>query len=153
MCSSVVERDGKPSMREFESRCILMNNKTELDKAYSLYIRLRDADCNGMIRCISCGRSVPYKDADNGHFFSRSHISTRWDEDNCHAQCRYCNRTLYGNLEHYKANLIKKIGKEAFAALEARHNITEHEPTNEEYKVLIAGYRQCCRKLITIKGI
>lgn len=62
----------------------------KLDKVFSQYIRLRDAMPGGVFRCISCGRTLPIGRADCGHYFSRRHMSTRFDEDNCNAECSYC---------------------------------------------------------------
>lgn len=61
-----------------------------LDDVFSKYIRLRDAMPSGLFRCISCGQIKPISQADCGHFHSRVHMNTRFDEDNCHAECRYC---------------------------------------------------------------
>lgn len=62
----------------------------KLDKVFSQYIRLRDAMPSGVFRCISCGQIKPIGKADCGHFYSRRHMSTRFDEDNCNAECSYC---------------------------------------------------------------
>ena len=62
--------------------------KAKLDKEFSLFIRLRDAMPNGYFRCISCGQIKPFGQADCGHYFSRTHLATRFDENNCHAECR-----------------------------------------------------------------
>lgn len=64
--------------------------KEKLDRVFSLYIRLRDTDENGYFRCPTCGRVKTFKDADCSHYWSRTHTSTRFDEDNCVAECRYC---------------------------------------------------------------
>lgn len=62
----------------------------KLDKVFSRYIRLRDCMPNGYFRCISCGQIKPFEQADCGHFHSRRHMATRFDEDNAHAECRHC---------------------------------------------------------------
>ena len=62
----------------------------KLDKYFALYIRLRDAMPSGYFRCISCGRIKPFEESDCGHFHSRIHMATRFDEENCNAECRYC---------------------------------------------------------------
>lgn len=82
----------------------------KLDKIFSEYIRIRDSDEYGFIRCISCGRRVHWKEADAGHYIPRSHKSTRWNEKNVNTQCRQCNRYENGNLEAYRIGLIKKYG-------------------------------------------
>lgn len=78
----------------FEKAGIKVKKKPDLvaklDKEFSRYIRLRDCMPNGYFRCISCGKIKPYEQADCGHYHSRRHMSTRFDEDNCHAECRYC---------------------------------------------------------------
>ena len=58
----------------------------QLDDVFSKYIRLRDAMPNGYCRCISCGQIKPFHDFDAGHFYSRKHMGTRFDEDNVWAE-------------------------------------------------------------------
>lgn len=125
----------------------------ELDKVYSRYIRLRDAYPNGMIRCISCGRVLPFDQFDCGHYFSRYHLSTRWDEHNCNAECIRCNRFDPNHLVGYKRNLIAKIGQKAYDELERKHNEIGEMPSAEEFKELIAGYRKINRILGEKKDI
>lgn len=62
----------------------------KLDKVFSAYIRLRDTMPSGYFKCISCGQIKAFEQADCGHFFSRRHHSVRFDEDDCHAECRHC---------------------------------------------------------------
>jgi hypothetical protein len=108
-----------------------------LTKWCHLYIRLRD-----LIRvkfalyggCISCGKIwevelfsdgsiMNGKKWHAGHYFlSDRNASVRFDEENIHLQCYYCNKSLSGNLAMYKQNLIKKIGIKRFESLEQRRN-------------------------------
>jgi hypothetical protein len=81
-----------------------------LDKVFSEYIRLRDADENGYCKCISSGKIDHWKNMDCGHFINRKHMSLRWSEINCNAQCRSDNRFDEGNLEGYRRGLIVKHG-------------------------------------------
>lgn len=64
----------------------------KLDKEFSLYIRLRDSRPYGYkaFKCISCGQIKPYDQADCGHFIGRTHMSVRFDELDCNAECRAC---------------------------------------------------------------
>ncbi len=73
-----------------------------LDKYFSLYIRSRYSK-NGIAECYTCGTKKPIKELQCGHFMSRKHYSTRWDEDNCQVQCYACNVMRYG--EQYKFGL------------------------------------------------
>jgi hypothetical protein len=63
----------------------------ELDKWFSLYIRLRFSDYRGYSTCVTCGKVDHYKKLQAGHFASRKHYSTRWDEQNVQVQCYGCN--------------------------------------------------------------
>jgi len=76
---------------------------TKLDTIFSKYIRLRDADQNGYCRCVTCGERYHWKKIQAGHFISRKHYATRWDENNVHAQCVACNVFRAG--EQYKYSL------------------------------------------------
>lgn len=64
----------------------------KLDRVFSLYIRLRDSKPfnHQYFRCISCGQIKPFDQMDCGHFIGRTHMATRFDEDNCHGECRMC---------------------------------------------------------------
>ncbi len=122
------------------------NLKARLDKEFSLYIRLRDCMPNGYFRCISCGQIKPFSQADCGHYFSRVHTATRFDEQNCHAECRYCNRFRADHLEGYRENLICKIGPKAFELLKLRA-ATVAKISDFEYEQLIKYYKAQNAKL------
>lgn len=97
----------------------------KLDRVFSLYVRLRDSN-NGYFRCISCGRILPYEQADAGHYVNRQHMSLRYDEKNVNAQCRHCNRFLEGNMQDYRQGLIKKYGEKTVVFLEYEKHQTRH---------------------------
>ena len=130
-----------------------MDYKEELDRVYSLYIRLRDAQDGGWTRCISCGHVYPFEQMQCGHYWSRKHIATRWDEQNCNSECSFCNVHEVNHLVGYRKNLIAKIGEDAFGGLERRHLSESKEPEEWEYKELIRGYKELCRVLKKAKGI
>jgi DNA-directed RNA polymerase subunit N (RpoN/RPB10) len=93
-----------------------------LDKLFSEYVRLRDSDQYGMIRCISCGKRVKWQYADAGHFVSRKHMSLRFDNNNVNSQCVDCNRFKSGNFKKYKRGLIIKHGRFIIDYLENKKN-------------------------------
>lgn len=74
----------------------------KLDAVFSIYIRRRYA-VNDISKCVTCGKEDHWKSLQCGHFMSRKHMSTRWDEDNCQVQCAGCNVFRYG--EQYKFSL------------------------------------------------
>lgn len=82
----------------------------KLDKVFSLYIRLRYAK-NEIAQCFTCGKKDHYKRLQCGHFQSRKHYSTRYDEINCQVQCVKCNVFRYGEQFVFGKNLDMEFGK------------------------------------------
>jgi hypothetical protein len=68
---------------------------TKLDIIFSQYIRLRYSK-NEISECVTCGKQDHWKKLQAGHFVSRKHYATRWDEDNVQVQCSVCNVFRYG---------------------------------------------------------
>lgn len=124
----------------------------KLDKVFSRYIRLRDCMPNGYFRCISCGKIKPFEQADCGHFHSRRHMSTRFDEDNCHAECRACNRFRSDHLIGYEKNLIVKIGQMRYDKLTWKAETTK-KWADFELNELIKYYTILGDKLSKEKGL
>ena len=126
--------------------------KAKLDKEFSLFIRLRDTMPSGFFRCISCGQIKPYEQADCGHYINRQHMSTRFDETNCNAQCRKCNRFMEGNIQGYRQGLIAKYGEQRVLLLEAKKYQTRKYSVFE-YRQLIKYYNALWKKLKKEKGL
>lgn len=87
--------------------------KNKVDKPFHEYIRRRDADNNtGYCKCITCEKKIHFTESDAGHFISRQHLSTRYDERNVFAQCRKCNRFEYGRQYEYSLALGSELSDE-----------------------------------------
>ena len=82
----------------------------KLDAVFSQYIRGKDAD-NNMAICFTCDKVDDVQSLQNGHFQSRKHYSTRWDEVNCQVQCPKCNVFNYGEQFIFGAKLDAKYGE------------------------------------------
>ena len=107
----------------------------KLDAVFSKYIRLRDADTEGYCRCSTCGEVHHWTKIQAGHFISRKHYATRWNEDNVHAQCVACNVFRYGEQYKFSLYLGDKLSKEL---LEKSRLIAKF--TDIEIKEMIDGY-------------
>lgn len=88
--------------------------------AFNAYIRGRDAGRP----CICCGRTLTSDGLgggyDAGHYRSvGSAPNLRFDERNCHAQSKQCNRYGAGRAVDYRIGLIARIGLDAVESLEA----------------------------------
>ncbi len=76
----------------------------KLDVVFSQYIRLSNADNRGMCTCVTCNKQFHWKNIQAGHFMSRKHYSTRWNENNVKPQCVGCN--MFKSGEQYKYSLF-----------------------------------------------
>lgn len=110
--------------------------KKEADKAWSEYIRGRDSDSNGMVICITCPTTLPWKQMQCGHFVSRRVSSLRFDEQNTNAQCVGCNMFHSGEQYKYGLALDEKYGDGTAAQLHSRRFET-HSFTREELEGII----------------
>lgn len=128
------------------------NLKYKLDRIFSEFVRLRDADANGYCRCISCGKIKRWKEMDCGHYINRKHMSTRYNEMNCNAQCRHCNRFDEGNMQGYRRTLVRMYGEQNVLHLEALKNETR-KFSDGEYIILINHYKELVSSMKKEKGI
>lgn len=110
------------------------------------WIRLRDAAQN----CISCGTATTDL-WDGGHFKKAELYSgTIFSENNCHKQCRKCNRFLGGNELNYREGLIKRYGEDYVLTIEKIANeLKQYKYTKDEliiirnkYQKLIAEFKK-----------
>ena len=128
------------------------NLKDKLDRVFSQYIRLRDMLPGNVFQCISCGRIKPMSQADCGHYINRQHMSTRFSEINCNAQCRNCNRFDEGNMSGYRAGLVRKHGETKVLLLESqKHEVRKF--SDSEYEALISHYKTEIKKLLKAKNV
>ena len=127
--------------------------KKELDKWFSLYIRLREANEYGMCQCFTCGIVRHYKEGmQNGHFQSRKHLSTRFDEENCQVQCGSCNMFKQGEQYKFSIYLEYAYGEGKAEELESLAR-TIAKFSRVDYEDKIAYYKSYVEKLKKEKGI
>ena len=126
--------------------------KKELDKWFSLYIRLRDATDEGMVQCFTSGRVYHYKNIHAGHFMSRRCLSTRWCEINVQPQSAADNLFAQGEQYKFGLNLDAKYGEGTAEELQfkARQTI---KLSRIDYEEKITYYKSAVNKLKKEKGI
>ena len=118
----------------------------ELDTIFSIYIRQKYADKQGLVKCFTCRLKFHWENIQNGHGHSRKHMATRWDENNCRPQCKNCNCYKDGRNDVFKANLILEIGEEAVDAIGVKaRGISkladfELQEMIDNYKKLVASF-------------
>ena len=116
----------------------------KMDVIFSQYIRLKNSK-NGICTCVTCGKKGHWKTGgiQAGHFMSRKHYSTRWDEDNVKPQCVGCN--MFRSGEQYKYSLY--LGKQLSEKLHEKSNkIVKF--TNIELEEMFEHYSNEVKKLL-----
>ena len=127
--------------------------KKELDKWFSLFIRLRDATDEGLCQCFTCGKVDYYKRMQNGHFQSRRFMATRFSEDgNCEVQCVACNMFRGGEQYKFALALDSKYGEGTAEELESLAR-TIVKFTRVDYEDSIRYYKSAVEKIKNDKGI
>lgn len=138
-------------------RCFLNLNCFEMktskaDKYFSLFIRLRDADENGLARCCTCGKLIDVKYSDCGHYIKRQHMATRFDERNCACQCKRCNAFEQGRDTEFADFIEKKYGGSVLIQLKLAGRSTK-KFNKFELDQIAKYYKQAAEKLAKEKGI
>ena len=107
----------------------------KLDVVFSKYIRLSSADNRGMCTCVTCGRQYHWKNIQAGHFMSRKHYSTRWDERNVKSQCVGCNMFKSGEQYKYSLFLGSELANDLYLKSKElkKFSITDLEQMIDEY--------------------
>jgi len=57
-------------------------------KEFSIFIRTRNADANGFVYCVTCGKRLHWKEAQAGHWI---HGRLDFNQFNINPQCAQCN--------------------------------------------------------------
>lgn len=127
----------KPSLSALEKR---------LDAVFSRYIRLKHADHNGTVRCVTCPKIMHWKEADCGHWVKRQHRSVRWDERNCAPQCGRCNYFMGGVQDEFSRHIISAHGVDAHSELlRLKHEVRKR--TRDDLEALIETYKKKLKEL------
>ena len=80
---------------------------------FSQWIRLRDADKQGHVSCVTCGKRG-YWEKDGmqaGHFIAGRTLSILFDFRNCHVQCYGCNVGRNGAYVEYFIYMEDRYGR------------------------------------------
>ncbi len=114
--------------------------------AFNAFIRERDREKP----CICCAQPLGEGEVggayDCGHYRSRGSAShLRFNEDNAHAQRKYCNRHGAGRAVDYRLGLVSRLGIDRVESLEA--NNTPKKWEREELRAIRATYTQKLKQI------
>lgn len=111
----------------------------DLDFTFSRYIRIREANTNGIAECYTCGKTDHWTKLQCGHYIKRADTLLRWDSRNARTQCVECNCNKHGNIEKYTENLeLEQPGLPEQLREESRE---VNKYGREELKQLLIDYR------------
>lgn len=108
--------------------------KKKADKVFSEYVRKRDKG-----KCFTSKVRKRWDEQQAGHFLSRVHLGTRFDERNCHCQTVRDNIFLRGNLIVYYEQMLKAYGQEVIDELKAQSNLTLIEGLQHMFPLQFKG--------------
>ena len=117
-------------------------------KSFNEYKRLKEADDNGYVKCVTCGHIGSYKKLHSGHFQHGLHFI----EENQHIQCPGCNTFGGGKRDLYTLFMIDKYGREKVDELIQLKN-KGRRYSQSELKELRTYYRKKVRELRKEKGL
>ena len=116
----------------------------KLDRIFSEYIRKKNANKKGFVKCYTCNKKKHFKDyMQCGHFISRRHYVIRWSVKNARPQCYGCNVMSQGQQYQFAINLNKEynydIAKELLKKSKetVKYSISDLEEMVEKYKNLL----------------
>lgn len=138
------KQSNKKAMEKFTKVKSLSTLKSDLQKLFNTFIRVRDTKhSNGQafFLCISCGEPKGLDQMNAGHLYPvGSNEAIRFDEDNAWGQCIACNMHKHGNQLAYYKNLVTKIGQQRVDRLDFKRNSLS-KLARHEVEYLIAEYK------------
>lgn len=124
--------------------------KLKLWDIFSVYIRRKYADENGMVKCITCPEVMRWQDSQAGHCVPKSlGLSIYFEEKNVRPQCSSCNCAWQGRQHDFIEALKEDYGPNIKEELYAQQkNIRQIK--RWEYEELIETYK---KKLKSLDGV
>lgn len=114
-------------------------------KLMSEWIRTKDADWRGYVKCFTCGYVKDYRETNAGHYI---HDKLDFDERNIKVQCTRCNLRLSGNLGIYAEKLLMMYGENFLWEL---RKDAQEKRNNYSYEELFKIKEDLKEKLTLIK--
>lgn len=122
----------------------------KVDRIFSRYIRELNAKY-GLCRCYTCGTSQSIALTDCGHFMSRYHMATRFDENQCRPQCVECNRYKNGNLKVFEIRLKAELGEQTVENIRIKAK-SVCKFTREDLEAIYTNYSEKLKTLSTLRN-
>jgi len=121
----------------------MQSEEEKLWDTFSKYIRLRNADENGNVTCVTCDKKFYWKEVHAGHFMGRRHKNTKFNEKNNQVQCISCNSYNGGEQFKYGLFLDREYGEGTaeelmfLSRISCKLSDVDYKEMNKEYKVKV----------------
>lgn len=124
--------------------------KDAIWKMYSQYIKKRDRDRHGYVRCFTCDSKTIWNSASAhaGHFIHGYNPGTWINDRNVHVQCIGCNKFKNGARDQYAIRLVRKYGSDILEELDKAYN---HPPLTWSVSALRDAYQEVQKKLAEVE--
>lgn len=118
-------------------------------------VRMKAADSNGYVQCVTCPEIKHWKEMHGGHFIERGKASVKLLEENIHPQCPGCNtfRMKYAStVLIYRRYMVDMYGEDFVQWLESeakqtrKHTRAELEQMKAEVRARINELEQSLTK-------
>lgn len=119
---------------------------------FSRFIRIRDADRSGMVRCITCDTLYLWKDVHAGHFVKSGRRITKFVEENVNGQCVSCNSFNEGEQYKHGKAIDLKFGTGTADRL-IKDSVKEKKFKRYELEEMIKNYTEEYKMIAKVKGI
>lgn len=127
--------------------------KEKVWKEFARYIKVRDADTNGYVKCCTCKVQMHWRESQAGHFVCGRNNTVLFDDRIVHAQCARCNG--FGGGEQYKYSLFMMEKGYTREELEELNNLkfATKKFSREELNEMHKTYKEEADKIQMEKGI
>jgi hypothetical protein len=123
------------------------------DYWFSRYIRIRDSYESGYGRCCTCGKAIFWLHADCGHYVTRDRTNTRFNEQNAHLQCKFCNGVKKGEQGKHGIFIDKKYGQGTAEKLMNLGDIRGSKLSKFDEGLISKEYQKKAKEIAKKKGI
>ena len=115
---------------------------------FSKWIRLRDANKDGYVNCVTCSKLAHWHGdgMQAGHFIAGRTLSLLFDERNCHTQCYGCNVGRNGSYVEYFIYMENRYGRKVIDELR-KLKYQSRKYGIGDYEMLIADLERKIRDL------
>lgn len=122
------------------------NYKKKAWDAFSLYIRLKGRDSNGVVYCYTCGKPKTVKTIQAGHGIGGRSNAVLFDERVVRPQCVGCNVFGGGQYRIFTHKLINELGLDVYNKVSEDSMVSL--PLKEyQFKEIYEKYKQKCEEL------